>query len=107
MTDFLSQNDIDQLLNSNLGVDDSSASPESADSGIMGDSPGLNTPANKVYKLKREIRPSFDYRYQSPVFKSNDIVINPDSKDVQNGKPVVRTLNNYVLFKKKQDNNKR
>jgi len=99
MADILSQNEIDDLLNSNLGGDlsDSSSSEEGED--IV----PVSTGRQKVFKPPRKDNSGFKFEYRSPVIKREQIIFNPNTPiESSKEKVVVRTLPNYSEYLRKK-----
>jgi len=91
MANHLEQNDIDELLNSNLdlGTDEPENESEPVEKPFH----------NKVFKSRRIKQLRFEYPYRSPVIKKENILYNPNNGNrSSNGKVVVRDLKNYAQF---------
>ncbi len=94
MADILSQSDIDDLLGGGYEDDDSDSSDSSDER--------VNTGQRKSLAFKGHIIPKhIKVPYVSPVLKSEEVLLNPDSNmnDNLTSVPVVRTLQNYKQYK--------
>jgi len=95
MADSLNQNEIDELLNANIGLDESGPEPEQ----FVRESK-VNS---KVFKRKKDTALRFVYQYRSPVIKKENVIYNPSNgMQSSNGKVVVRDLKNYALYHRKR-----
>ena len=91
MADLLSQQEIDDLLNSSMSDDE-----------IMEEDTHEKLPhERKIYSYKVYKNSRFSFPYNSPVIKKENIVFNPNPESAELlNKVVVRTLDNYVEYLK-------
>jgi len=94
----LNQNEIDALLTSDAAIEDD---------------PSLNTDPGETAQISHRSRTKhfgspdhrpyrFHFEYYSPVIKMKDIVLDPDPEsDFEPSDVVVRSISNYVLYRKK------
>ncbi len=95
MADLLSQNEIDNLLNSSLEEESSSESDVGSD--IVGQ--GKTTGKLKTFSFKKEKNIRYTFPYNSPVLKKENVIFNPGpDAEIDESKPVVRSLKNYVEY---------
>ena len=97
MAEPLDQSEIDDLLNSAGDFDE----PEIDDVGT--DELDESAPRRKItnFRTPEEKPYRFNFRYKSPIVKSNNYLLNPNEEnDPESSQPVVRTLSNYAQNKK-------
>jgi len=95
MADLLSQNEIDNLLNSSLEEESSSESDVGSD--IVGQEKAIGR--SKTFSFKKEKNIRYTFPYHSPVLKKEKVIFNPTPDvEVDESKPVVRSLKNYVEY---------
>ena len=91
MAEILSQNDIDDLLNSSL-VEEDYNEVSSVPSGKQ-----------KVFKPPKQDNSGFKYEYRSPVIKRESVIFNPNLPiESTRKKVVVRSLANYASYLRKK-----
>ncbi|MFC1553251.1 hypothetical protein ACFL7D_01345 [candidate division KSB1 bacterium] len=97
MAEILDQSEIDALLNSTFEGDDSDIDET--------EEQVADLPKPKKGFFKPAIKPNlhFDFRYTSPVLKSENILLNPtkSNEDFDKDKLVVRSVINYSNLKHK------
>jgi len=99
MAEILSQNEIDDLLNSSLGDEVS----EDAPSENMGDVGASPSGKQKVFKPPKKDNSSFKFEYRSPVIKKDRVIFNPNvSMESTQERIVVRSLPNYADYLRKK-----
>ena len=91
MDNILEQDDLDELLNSQLDLNPGEQEIETVQ---------MEKPLhNKVFKSRKIKSLRFVYPYRSPVVKRENILLNPNNgNDFSDGKIVVRDLHNYAQF---------
>jgi len=94
MADLLSQNEIDNLLNSTITTDDTST--ETGE--VTKEKVQIRM---RTFSFKRDKNIRFLFPYQSPVIKRENFLFNPGpDKENDENKVVVRSLENYVGYLK-------
>ncbi len=104
MAEILSQNEIDDLLNSNL-LDGSESGGDNDEMPSGGGDADL-TGKSKIYKFAKDINPRFNFPYKSPIIKRGKFLFNPSPDDnVPNDEStvVVQSLSNYAVSMKKRE----
>ena len=98
MADLLSQNEIDNLLNSTITADETST-----ETGEVTKEKAQIKMRTFSFKVDKNIR--FLFPYQSPVIKRENFLFNPGTdKEKDKNRVVVRSLKNYVEYLKHNRN---
>ncbi|NVM03012.1 MAG: hypothetical protein HWN67_11785 [Candidatus Helarchaeota archaeon] len=98
MADLLSQDEIDNLLNSTITTDETSTET------VEGTKEKVQIKM-RTFSFKRDKNIRFLFPYQSPVIKRGNFLFNPDpDKENDENKVVVRSLENYVGYLKHNRN---
>ncbi len=98
MADLLSQNEIDNLLNSTITADETST--ETVE--ITKEKVQIKM---RTFSFKKNKNIRFLFPYQSPVIKRGNFLFNPDpDKENDENEVVVRCLKNYVEYLKHNRN---
>jgi len=98
MADLLSQDEIDNLLNSTITADETSKETDE----VTKEKVQIRM---KTFSFKKDKNIRFLFPYQSPVIKSGNFLFNPDpDKESDENEVVVRSLKNYVEYLKHSRN---
>ena len=101
MADLLSQDEIDNLLNSTITAD----TPDETSNETGEVTKEKVQIRMKTFSFKKDKNIRFLFPYQSPVIKRGNFLFNPDpDKEDDENEVVVRSLKNYVEYLKHNRN---